>query len=149
MMRITGMITDNLRTYSELRKITDYMERFQYLKLDGKVSEETYGFDRYLNQRFYHSTEWRTVRDHVIARDLGYDMGLEGYPIRGRIYIHHMNPMEKVDLLGSRGGIFDPEFLICVSHATHNAIHYGDSKLLESNELIERRPNDTNPWRLE
>ena len=143
------MNTDRLRTYSELCEISDYMERFRYLKLDGRVSEETFGFDRYLNQRFYHSQEWKTVRDHVIARDLGNDMGLEGFPIRGRIYIHHMNPMEKKDLLGSRGSIFDPEFLVCVSHDTHNAMISGDSRLLESNELIERRPNDTNPWRLE
>ena len=146
--RTISMITDTFRTYSELSQITDYMSRFRYLKLDGRVSEETFGFDRYLNQRFYHSAEWRNVRNHVITRDLGMDMGLDGYPIRGHIYIHHMNPMEKEDILGSRGSIFDPEFLICVSSETHNAIHYGDEKLLATNEFIERTPNDTSPWRL-
>lgn len=134
------------RTYSELIKIGNYLERFRYLRLDGKVSQETFGFDRYLNQLFYQSAEWRIVRDHVIARDFGNDLAMDGYPIYGKIYIHHMNPLRKADLINGGEVLFDPEFLVCVSLDTHNAIHYGDeSKLFHG--LVERTPNDTCPWK--
>lgn len=133
------------RCYSELAELQTFKERYRYLRLDGTVAEETFGFDRYLNQKFYHSAEWRRVRDFVIARDLGSDLGLVDYPIRGRVYIHHMNPMTKWDLQKIREEMLDPEFLICVSHDTHNAIHYGDERLL-IDDWQERTPNDTCPW---
>ena len=135
-----------VRTYTELSKIDNYYDRFNYLKLGGKVGETTFGFERYVNQLFYHSVEWRRVRDIVIARDLGNDMGMPGYPISGKIYIHHMNVVRMQDLMASKDLIFDPDNLICVSHNTHNAIHYGDISLLPQEE-IERSPNDTSPWK--
>ena len=137
-----------IRTYTELCTIPDYISRFRYLVIGGRVGEDTFGWDRYLNQRLYQSIEWRRVRDHVIARDLGYDMGLEGYPIPGRIYIHHMNPIRKEDILLKKDEVMDPEFLICVSRDTHNAIHYGDESRLYIPKEIERSPNDTSPWKL-
>ena len=135
-----------VRTYTELSKIDNYYDRFNYLKLGGKVGETTFGFERYVNQLFYHSVEWRRVRDIVIARDLGNDMGMPGYPISGKIYIHHMNVVRMQDLMASKDLIFDPDNLISVSLNTHNAIHYGDIRLLPQEE-IERRPNDTSPWK--
>lgn len=136
----------NVRTYTELSKIDNYYDRYEYLKLGGKVGETTFGFERYINQLFYHSKEWRRVRDIVIARDLGNDMGMEGYPIGGRIYIHHMNIVRMEDIMQSKDLIFDPENLISVALNTHNAIHYGDISLLPQEE-IERKPNDTSPWK--
>lgn len=135
-----------IRTYSELIKLGTFEERFEYLRLDGRVGVETFGFDRYLNQQFYRSKEWRAIRDQVIARDLGCDLAIEGYEIYGKIYIHHMNPITQTDIVHSNADVIDPEFLVCTTHNTHNAIHYGDASLLITGP-IERRPNDTCPWR--
>ena len=115
-----------IRTYSELRRLTDFEERYKYLALRGSVGRSTFGFDRYINQQFYRSTEWRHIRHHVIARDLGCDLGVEGYEIHDRIYIHHMNPMTVNDIAHGEDSILNPEFLISTTHRTHNAIHYGD-----------------------
>lgn len=141
------MTTSIIRTYSELIGIDSFIDRFEYLKLSGQVGVDTFGFDRYLNQSFYHSSEWRSIRDYVITRDLGCDLGVEGYEIHGRIYIHHMNPITQKDIVRSNADIIDPEFLICTTHDTHNAIHYGDASLLVTGP-IERRPNDTCPWKI-
>ena len=135
------------RTYSELITLPTFEERFKYLQLNGAVGRDTFGFDRYLNQYIYQrSQRWKSVRDKIIVRDNGCDLGVEGYSIYGRIIIHHMNPISIEDILSDRDWIFDPEFLICVSHRTHNAIHYGDESLLPQT-LIERTKNDTCPWR--
>lgn len=133
------------RTYSELRRIRGFEERYRYLALRGEVGESTFGFDRYLNQRFYRSSEWRHLRSHVIARDMGCDLGVEGYELHDRIYIHHMNPMVVEDIKHGNADILDPEFLISTSHRTHNAIHYGDENLLPK-QFVERRPGDTKLW---
>lgn len=135
-----------LRSYSELSQISDYLERFRYLSLAGQVGEQTFGSERYMNQRFYNSVEWKNVRNHVIVRDNGCDLGIEGFEIFGSIYIHHMNPMSPADLKHSSAGNLDPEFLISVSHRTHNAIHYGDAVLLNT-APVERRANDHVPWK--
>lgn len=135
------------RTYSELITLPTFEERFKYLQLNGAVGRDTFGFDRYLNQYIYQrSQRWKSVRDKIIVRDNGCDLGVEGYSIYGRTIIHHMNPISVEDILSDRDWIFDPEFLICVSHRTHNAIHYGDESLLPQT-LIERTKNDTCPWR--
>ena len=135
-----------IRTYSELITIPTFEERFEYLRLGGSVGEETFGFDRYLNQNFYRSQEWKSIRDHVIIRDNGCDLAMEGYEIRGRIYIHHMNPISVKDILKQSDYLLNPDFLIAVTHHTHNAIHYGDKSLLVS-APIERSRNDTCPWK--
>ena len=135
-----------IRTYSELIRISTYIERYRYLKLGGVVGEKTFGFERYLNQKFYTDDLWRKIRDHVIARDLGRDLGCEGYDIGGRIYIHHMNPITYAELIQLSPDILDPEFLICTAFNTHNAIHYGNEDLLIMDPII-RRPNDTCPWK--
>lgn len=134
-----------IRTYSELRRLDTLEERYKYLALHGQVGDITFGFDRYLNQDFYRSTEWRNIRHHVIARDNGCDLGVEGYDINDRIYVHHMTPMNVEDLVDGDEQILNPEFLISVTHRTHNAIHYGDVKLLPR-KLVERRPGDTKLW---
>ena len=134
-----------IRRYSELRHIPTFEERFDYLKLNGSVGRETFGFDRYINQRFYTSKEWRDIRHYVIARDLGLDLGAEGYEINSRILIHHMNPIVVDDILHKNDDILDPEFLITTCHNTHNAIHYGDSNLLPK-PLVERSRGDTKLW---
>ena len=134
-----------IRRYSELRHIHTFEERFEYLKLNGSVGRETFGFDRYINQRFYTSKEWRDIRHYVIARDLGLDLGAEGYEINSRILIHHMNPIVVDDILHKNDDILDPEFLITTCHNTHNAIHYGDSSLLPK-PLVERSRGDTKLW---
>ena len=136
-----------LKTYSELKTIETYEERFEYLLMGGHIGIETFGFDRYLNQVFYKSPEWRSLRNKVILRDNGNDLGLDGYPIFGKVTIHHMNPITAEDVIKRKSEIFDPEFLICVSHQTHNAIHYGNSEYPKSFQVIERKPNDTIPWR--
>lgn len=136
-----------IRTYSEMIQIPTFIDRFEYLRLDGRVGVETFGFDRYLNQRFYHSSEWRSIRDYIIARDLGCDLAMEGYEIYGKIYIHHMNPITQMDIVHSNADMLDPEFLVCTTHNTHNAIHYGDVSLLVTGP-VERRPNDTCPWKV-
>ena len=136
-----------IRTYSELKKLTTFEERFEYLRLKGEVGKDTFGFDRYLNQIFYKSPEWKSVRDFVIVRDNGCDLGLDGYEIHGQILIHHMNPISREDILSHSEILLDPEYLISTVLRTHNAIHYGDKSLL-STAPIERRKNDTCPWRL-
>lgn len=140
------VIRMSIRTYSELIVIPTFKERFEYLRLDGTVGKETFGFDRYLNQVFYHSHEWKSIRDQVIVRDNGCDLGIEGYEIYGRIIIHHMNPLTMEDVLDRNPIIFNPEFLITTTHNTHNAIHYGDENLLITTP-IERSKNDTCPWK--
>ena len=135
-----------VRSYSELLTRPTFIDRFRYLKLNGRVAEETFGFDRYLNQKFYRSAEWQSVRNYVISRDLGCDLAYPGYEIYKRIIIHHMNPITRKDILDVREEMLDPEYLICVTNETHNAIHYGDETLLFTG-LPERRPNDTCPWK--
>lgn len=136
----------SIKTYSELILLPTFEERYDYLKLDGIVGEETFGFDRYINQNFYRSQEWKRIRDQVIIRDNGCDLGMEGYDITGRIYIHHMNPITVKDIHHMSEYLLNPEYLICVTHNTHNAIHYGDTSLLIK-APIERSKNDTCPWR--
>lgn len=137
-----------IRRYSELRLLNTFEERFEYLKLFGQVGESTFGFDRYLNQILYHSDEWSWVRNEVIIRDEGCDLGCLDREIHGRIFIHHMNPVTREDLLNHSEDLLNPEFLITTSFNTHNAIHYGDARLLGS-DPIERSHNDTSPWRLQ
>lgn len=134
-----------IRNYSELSRIQSFEDRFEYLRLRGTVGRETFGFDRFINQDFYTSREWRSTRDVVIARDLGLDLGVEGYEIYDRILIHHMNPLTVEELKEGSSAIIDPEFLITTSHRTHNAIHYGDESLLPKT-LVERKPGDTRLW---
>lgn len=135
-----------MKTYTELIKYSSFEDRFNYLKLDGNVGEETFGFDRWLNQKFYSSKEWQSIRDFVIIRDGGCDMAMDGYEIPGKIYVHHMNPITQSDLIHASDFLIDPEYLVCVSHSTHNAIHYGDISLLQTDPIV-RTPNDTCPWR--
>ena len=135
-----------IKTYSELITFPTFKERYEYLRLKGRVGEETFGFDRYLNQVFYKSKEWRSIRDYVIARDNGCDLGMEGYEIFGQILIHHMNPITKEDILERKDVLLNPEYLITTVKNTHDAIHYGDESLLVTSP-IERRKNDTCPWR--
>lgn len=136
----------NIKTYSELITIPTFEGRYEYLKLGGEVGVETFGFDRYLNQAFYKSDEWLSVRDYVIARDNGCDLGVEGYEIYGRILIHHMNPITKEDILQRSKFLLDPEYLITTVKRTHDAIHYGNNSIIFE-APIERRKNDTCPWR--
>ena len=135
-----------MRTYSELLTLPTFEERFRYLRLSGGVGKETFGFDRYLNQRFYSSAEWKRVRDAVIIRDNGCDLGVADRVIGGKVIIHHMNPVSREDVLSRSEDLLSPEYLICVSHNTHNAIHYGDESLLVVTPP-ERKPNDTCPWK--
>lgn len=135
-----------IRSYSDLIALETFEERFNYLRLNGQVGSDTFGFDRYLNQAFYKSPEWKKVRQEVILRDNGCDLGVLGYELNSRIIIHHMNPISIEDVLNRKSEIFNPEFLICTSHQTHNALHYGaDARPL--NIPIERTPNDMCPWR--
>lgn len=138
--------TKAIRTYTELTKLPTYEERFTYLRLDGTVCDETFGNDRYLNQILYKSPRWRKVRSEVIIRDNGCDLGVEDYEIRGRIIVHHMNPITLDDIIYERDSVFNQEYLICTAHNTHNAIHYSDESLLVT-APIERARNDTCPWR--
>ena len=135
-----------IRTYSELSKIKTFEDRFQYLRLDGIVGEETFGFDRYLNQILYQSDEWKRRRRDIIIRDNGCDLGCEGFEVHGRILIHHINPITVDDIVNRNPKVFDPENLILTSHNTHQAIHYGNEDLLIL-APIERSKNDTCPWR--
>lgn len=135
-----------IRTYSELIALPTYEERYEYLKLDGIVGKETFGFDRYLNQIFYKSDEWLSIRDEVIARDNGCDLGIKGRDIFNRILIHHMNPITKEDIMSRSKFLLDPEYLICTSKLTHDAIHYGNKKNLILDPVV-RFKNDTCPWR--
>lgn len=136
-----------MRTYSDLILLPTFEERFEYLKLNGRVGEETFGFDRWLNQQFYNSDLWLKAKRKVIIRDEGRDLGMAGYEIIGKIFVHHMNPVGKDDIVKKTEILLNPEYLICVSKRTHDAIHYGDIELATSNRLIERRPNDTCPWK--
>lgn len=136
----------SIRTYSELITLPTFEERFEYLRLDGEIGLQTFGFDRYMNQIFYQSYQWKRIRDEVIIRDNGCDLGIEGFEINKRIMIHHMNSISIDDIEKQSDFLLNPEFLICTSHNTHNAIHYGDEKLLITTP-IERTKNDTCPWR--
>lgn len=140
------MKMNTIRTYSELLQLRSFKERYEYLRLNGRVGEETFGFDRYLNQNFYKSEEWKSVRDYVIVRDNGCDLGVEGYDIHGKILIHHMNPILPKDILKRSDYLLTPDYLITTALSTHNAIHYGDDSLLITLP-IERTKNDTCPWR--
>ena len=140
------MIPMIIRTYSELIKLPTFEERFKYLQLNSSVGKETFGFDRYLNQVFYRSKRWKEIRDYVIIRDNGCDLGIEGREILDRIIIHHMNPISIDDIEKESAFLINPEYLISTVHNTHNAIHYGDEKLLIG-APIERSKNDTSPWR--
>lgn len=133
------------RSYRELRRIDDFTERFRYLSLRGSVGSSTFGYDRWLNQRFYTSREWRQLREHVIVRDNGCDLGVEGYEIHDKILVHHMNPMIAEDLIAGEEALMDPNFLITTTHRTHNAIHYGDEKLLPRVH-VPRERGDTKLW---
>lgn len=133
------------RTYSELRRLLTFEDRFEYLRLGGAVGRATFGFERYVNQSFYRSAEWKRVRHQVIARDLGLDLGVEGHEIHDRVIIHHMNPMSVDEIENGEAHILDPNFLITTTHRTHNAIHYGDYSLLPK-PIVERRPGDTRLW---
>ena len=140
--RVTMMI----RTYSELSKLKTFKERYEYLRLGGVIGADTFGFDRYLNQIFYRSMEWKSVRDFVIVRDNGCDLGIEGREICGNILIHHMNPISVEDILKRSDFLLNPEFLISTILTTHNAIHYGDESLLVTEPIVRSR-NDTCPWK--
>lgn len=135
-----------IRSYSKLITFPTFEERFKYLQLNGQVGKDTFGFERYLNQVFYKSQEWKSVRDFVIIRDNGCDLGVDGYEISGRIIVHHMNPITVEDIEKRSTFLLDPEYLISTIHNTHNAIHYGDEDLLIKLPK-ERRPNDTCPWK--
>lgn len=134
-----------IRTYSELRRLETFEERFTYLSLRGQVAESTFGSERYINQNFYRSREWKLTRRDVIARDQGCDLGILGYEIFDKIIIHHMNPMVVDDIVHGNDAILDPEFLVCTTHKTHNAIHFGDERSLPR-QLVERSPGDTKLW---
>ena len=136
-----------IRTFKELSRLPTFEERYAYLRMNGAVGKETFGFDRILNQKFYTSAEWKRIRDFVIVRDNGCDLGAEGHEIYGKILIHHMNPISLDDLAAHSDILLDPENLICTTHETHNAIHYGSFDLVRPFEEIERRPFDTAPWR--
>ena len=137
-----------IRTYTDLVSIDSYLGRFEYLKLGGSIGAETFGFDRYLNQSFYQSPEWKRFRREIIIRDMGCDMAWNELEIQGRfIVVHHLNPITPEDVLQRSVKLFDPENAVCVSEMTHKAIHYGDSSLLPSLKPLERSPNDTCPWR--
>ena len=133
------------RKFSELIRLVSFEDRFEYLSLKGTVGRSTFGYDRYINQRFYTSREWRLIRNEVIVRDRGCDLGVEGYEIHDRVYIHHMNPITIEDIQERNPDILDPRFLITTTLETHNAIHYGDISLV-TRLPEERRPNDTVPW---
>lgn len=135
-----------IRTYSELITLPTFEERFEYLKLEGIVGKDTFGFDRYINQAFYRSKEWKQIRDFVIVRDNGCDLGVEDRTIYGKILIHHMNPITVKDIQASSDYLMNPEYLISTTHNTHNAIHYGNQSLLQKLP-IERTPYDMCPWR--
>lgn len=133
------------RTYSEMRRFETFVERFRYLALRGRVGEATFGFNRWMNQDFYTSREWRQARDDIIVRDNGCDLGLDGYEIHKGLYIHHLNPITPAQIEAGDDALFDPSNLITVSHRTHNAIHYGDESLLPQ-PLVERKRGDTKLW---
>lgn len=134
-----------IRSYRELSRISDFEERYRYLALRGSVGRATFGYDRHINQKFYTSREWRTIRNHVITRDNGCDLGVEGYEINSQLLIHHMNPITVDDILQHDEDILDPDYLITTTHNTHNAIHFGDERQLPR-PLVPRQPGDTRLW---
>ena len=134
-----------VKTYTELMQIDDFIERYRYLRIGGNIGEDTFGFDRWLNQKFYRTEEWKQLRNHIIARDDGCDMAHPDHNIFNRLVIHHMNPITARDIVDRSKFLLDPEFLVCVSDPTHRAIHYGEESLLPI-PLAERRRNDTSPW---
>lgn len=136
----------SIRTYSELIMIPTFEERFEYLQLKGSVGKDTFGYDRYLNQVLYRSPEWKRLRNQIIIRDGGCDLACDGYDVYGKVLIHHLNPITVEDVLARSRKVFDPDNLVCVSHSTHNAVHYGDVDLLVTGPII-RTKNDTCPWR--
>jgi hypothetical protein len=138
-------MTSTTKYYSELVLLATHLERFEYLSLRGSVGCATFGFDRWINQQFYTSRAWRTLRRDVIARDNGCDLGIEGFEIHSRVYVHHMNPLVEADIVNGTDNALNPEYLITVTHDTHNAIHYGNSQLL-SKPHISRIPGDTKLW---
>lgn len=135
-----------IRTYSELSKLQTFEERFNYLKLGDRTGVTTFGFDRYLNQMFYSNPKWKVIRREIIMRDNGFEMGLNGYPINGSIFVHHINPISIEDIEEWSEYLIEPEYLVSVSFKLHNAIHFGDGSILTSYEIIERSPNDTKLW---
>lgn len=135
-----------MKTYTELCQLGSFIDRFNYLKLNGQVGDETFGCDRYINQIFYRSKEWRQFRRDMIIRDGGFDLGVSDRPIGGTVTLHHLNPITMDDIVRRDPKLLDPENVICVSDITHKAIHYGDENLLLS-EPITRKPNDTVPWK--
>ena len=139
----------SIRTYTELMQLPTFLERFRYLKLGGKVAEETFGWERYINQEFYTSSEWRQFRNSIILRDHGCDLGIDGYEYGPNeiIFIHHMNPITTKDILNATEFLMNPEYVISCRKRTHDAIHYGDESLVMPFELTLRRPNDTCPWK--
>ena len=139
-------MSEIIRRYSELALMETLLERYEYLRLGGKVGFDTFGFDRYMSQLLYVSGEWKSVRNEVIVRDLGRDLGIEGYDIHSKVIVHHMNPITPDDIKNHNPDIFIPEFLICTSPLTHRAIHYGNADLLPK-DPITRSKNDTTPWR--
>ena len=143
---VNKMTMRTTKTYSELITLPTFIDRFRYLQLGGQVGVETFGYDRYLNQMLYRTTEWKRFRNEIIIRDNGCDLACEGYEIIGKILIHHINPISVEDVLLRDTKVFDPENVISTTLNTHNAIHYGDESLLIT-EPIERKPNDTCPWR--
>lgn len=138
----TSMI---IRKYSELNRLDTFLDRYKYLAMHGSVGESTFGYDRYINQQFYTSRQWRQLRHYVITRDNGCDLGIDGYEIHGGLLVHHMNPMNAKDIAHGDSNILDPEFMITTTHRTHNAIHYGDEKLLPKLH-VERSRGDTRLW---
>lgn len=139
-----------IRTYSDLIKIPTFFERYRYLRLGDRVGEETFGFDRYLNQKFYRSKEWKDLRNYIIVRDYGCDLAIleREIPNGMKVFIHHMNPIRVNDILFSTDYLMNPDYLITTTKRTHDAIHYGDEELLIEDAPIERLPNDTCPWRM-
>lgn len=135
-----------IKTYSELIKFETFEERFKYLIEGSQVGEQTFGGSRFINQNFYRSREWKRIRDIIIVRDNGNDLGVKDHPIHGRVIIHHLVPLRKEDIMYQTPFLMDPEYMICVSHQTHNAIHYGSMSSLPQ-DYIARSPNDTCPWR--
>lgn len=134
-----------IRTYSELAKLRTFTERFRYLRLKGEVGDTTFGSERYLNQILYHSAEWKSIRDIIIIRDFGCDLGIVGFEIHDKILIHHMNPITPIDVRNRNPRIFEPDELICTSYNTHQAIHFGDESLLPKMPIV-RKPGDTSLW---
>lgn len=135
-----------IRTYSELKRVPTFEDRLEYLRIGGGVGQSTFGFDRYLNQQFYRSREWKDLRSYIIVRDQGCDLGVPGYEIHSDLHVHHMNPISVEDIIHHEKDILDPEFLILTTQRTHNAIHYGSTEELYPKVVTERSPRDTKLW---